>query len=684
MHIKSTKIVRFIKQSMMGRTMKSKLFGLNLQSNMTLNLMRKMDFERIGRNCFNPKAAKSISNHNLEVWPGFYSAMQKLESGPLIMLDLTNKVVRKDTVLSFIEELESANKSRETIQDEMKGKIVVTSYGQSKKTYRVDRIDFDRTPCSSFKNAEDQDVQFGRYYKDKYNVNIKNRTQPVLVSISERSGQEIVLIPEICEMTGLTDSQRANFNLMKDLSHILHKDANIRKNEAQELIKQLQNQEKIRKIINEWKIDFEQQPFQLEGQRITGGQVLMGQNASGQRSTFNIDCNPQDFDRNIQQEMFNQIPLKTWGIFFEQNNQKDADAFVRELQKCLEQFKYKADKPQLFCIQGRGYQAWENELKKKLNPSVSAIVLIAPGQKGKSPIYDQVKKLLIQNLPVPSQVILAQTISKGKNLRSIINKVVIQINAKIGGEPWALTDMPFLNQPTMIVGYDVHHKKKQKSLLAICATINQQANRYWSKVFEQKGEFEEIAKELEQVIIEAMEAFKTHNKIFPKQVVFYRDGVGESQKSLILTNEIDQIHSALNKLGVKDSCKFIFVMVNKRVKTKFMLDTNGRLENPKCGTVVDHSVTPSEYYDFFLVSQICRTGVATPSHYTVLYDGIKSKAEDIIKLTYRLCYLYYNYSGPVKIPAPVKYADKLAKMMGERGNIQPHNHYEKIKGLYYI
>lgn len=85
---------------------------------------------------------------------------------------------------------------------------------------------------------------------------------------------------------------------------------------------------------------------------------------------------------------------------------------------------------------------------------------------------------------MPSQVVLANTISKGKNLRSIVNKILIQINAKIGGEPWALTDMPFLNQPTMIVGYDIHHKKRQKSLLAICATINKQANKYWSKVFE--------------------------------------------------------------------------------------------------------------------------------------------------------------------------------------------------------
>lgn len=125
-------------------------------------------------------------------------------------------------------------------------------------------------------------------------------------------------------------------------------------------------------------------------------------------------------------------------------------------------------------------------------------------------------------------------------------------------------------------------------------------------------------------------------------------------------------------------------MVNKRVKTKLIQDNNGRLENPRSGTVLDHSVTPHGLYDFFMVSQACKQGVATPSHYSVLHDSIKAKPEDIQKLTHRLCYLYYNFSGPVKIPAPVKYADKLAKMCGERGNIQPHTFFGTINGLYFI
>ena len=83
-------------------------------------------------------------------------------------------------------------------------------------------------------------------------------------------------------------------------------------------------------------------------------------------------------------------------------------------------------------------------------------------------------------MPVPSQVVLHNTISRGKNLRSIVNKILIQMNAKLGGCPWAISDMPFTNKPTMVIGYDVFHKAKANSYLAFCATVNRNFNQYWS------------------------------------------------------------------------------------------------------------------------------------------------------------------------------------------------------------
>ena len=54
--------------------------------------------------------------------------------------------------------------------------------------------------------------------------------------------------------------------------------------------------------------------------------------------------------------------------------------------------------------------------------------------------------------------------------------------AKIGGEPWAMSDLPYLDDMTMVCGMDVYNNPgvKAQSILAFCASINQRATKYWS------------------------------------------------------------------------------------------------------------------------------------------------------------------------------------------------------------
>ena len=133
-----------------------------------------------------------------------------------------------------------------------------------------------------------------------------------------------------------------------------------------------------------------------------------------------------------------------------------------------------------------------------------------------------------------------------------------------------------------------------------------------------------------------------------------------------MKNEMVQIKAALAANEETKDVKILFLMVNKRVKTKLVADMGGRLNNPQPGTILDNSITGESSYDFYLISQATRQGVPTPTHYTVLLDEIKAPASDVYNLTYKLCYTFYNYSGSVKIPSPVKYADKLAGTMGDR------------------
>jgi hypothetical protein len=95
------------------------------------------------------------------------------------------------------------------------------------------------------------------------------------------------------------------------------------------------------------------------------------------------------------------------------------------MMRCTETFNYEVRKPREFAMRSTRYEDWEREIRASINTTVQAVVLLLPGQKGKAPLYDDLKRLLITDIPVPSQVVICNTIAKGKNVRSICNKILI-------------------------------------------------------------------------------------------------------------------------------------------------------------------------------------------------------------------------------------------------------------------
>jgi aubergine-like protein len=69
-------------------------------------------------------------------------------------------------------------------------------------------------------------------------------------------------------------------------------------------------------------------------------------------------------------------------------------------------------------------------------------------------------------------------------------------------------------------------------------------------------------------------------------------------------------------------------------------------------------------FDFYLISQHSRQGTVSPTSYNVLYDTQGLDADKLQRLTYKLCHMYFNWSGTVTVPAPCQYAHKLAYLTG--------------------
>ena len=89
------------------------------------------------------------------------------------------------------------------------------------------------------------------------------------------------------------------------------------------------------------------------------------------------------------------------------------------------------------------------------------------------------KKLCCVEKPVASQVINYKTIANEKKVSSVVQKVALQINCKLGGELWACST-PFKNM--MVVGVDVYHDptRKTSSIAGIVASMIHTFSRWHS------------------------------------------------------------------------------------------------------------------------------------------------------------------------------------------------------------
>ena len=130
--------------------------------------------------------------------------------------------------------------------------------------------------------------------------------------------------------------------------------------------------------------------------------------------------------------------------------------------------------------------------------------------------------------------------------------------------------------------------------------------------------------------------------------------------------------------GSPDEVKLAFIVVTKKINTRFFC----RGENPPPGTVVDDVVTDPSKYDFFIVSQYVREGTVTPTGYNIIEDTLGLDADKIQRLTYKLCHMYFNWSGTVRVPAPCQYAHKLAFLVSQSIHQSPDTSLETL--LYFL
>ncbi|KAM3935292.1 piwi-like protein 4 [Leptodactylus fuscus] len=637
-----------------------------------------LNMYQVGRNYFCPSDPVNIPQHKLVLWPGFSVSISYLEKQLTMTADVSHKVLRNETVLDSMNDLYSKiSKERftEACEKEFVGLVVLTRYNN--KTYRVDDIDWSTKPTDTFPRRDGTKISYVDYYKQQYNLELTDLFQPMLVSSLKARKNEtcdsprvVHLLPELCYLTGLSSRALTDFRLMKDLSLETQLNPDRRQKRLQSLAENIHESREASAEINKWGL-------KLQGQLLVTGRVIPPEKIC-LRDSIRQPMSAADWSRDTRDErMIYAKPLSNWILLFSHRSGDVAEKLVHCLMKVGDGMGFSIEYPKIVQVEDSAV-SFLRALQQHVNPDLQLVFCILPSQSKDN--YDSIKKYLSLEQPVPSQCVQNRTLNKQNMLMSVANKIAMQIICKTGGELWAV-EIPL--KSLMVIGIDVNKDAihKSHSVVGFVASTNATLTKWFSQCIIQKASTD-FADCLKVCMKGAIEKWQKCNNDLPGRIIIYRDGVGDGQLQMLVDYEIPQIVNFFKESGTAFSPKITVVVVRKRCTARFFGETHRGIQNPPLGTVIDSEVTRPEWYDFFLISQNARQGTVNPTYYNVLYDTNCLKPDHLQRLTYKMCHLYYNWPGVIRVPAPCQYAKKLTFLVGQSIHREPR--IELSNTLFYL
>ena len=324
-----------------------------------------------------------------------------------------------------------------------------------------------------------------------------------------------------------------------------------------------------------------------------------------------------------------------------------------------------------------------------------------------------------------------KTVSRDRGIEQTFSNIALKYNIKVGGDNHRLGGDTLNNLKTnnrantIVIGADVTHPNNGShtatpSIAAVVGSVDDNFMKYPGSMRLQPSKKEDIVDLADMVKERLLEWARNHGQKLPQNVLFYRDGVSESQYDILRRRELPQIQTAMNSAYrildrqappgrpphaptppaaittnpplspeaqarlEKDQeeamaeqiestphnipMNLTFIVVGKRHNTRFYptqkaqwIDSQGFNANANVnpGLVVDQVITHPYSMDFYLQSHKPIKGTGRSAHYFVLRNNMALTADSLQKITNTLCFAYARSTTAVSYCAPAYYADRL-------------------------
>ena len=626
--------------------------------------------------------------NDINVVNGYDTKVMILDSGIYLNVDKKTKISSKFNCLQLIQtftnNFNSPTKDEiRQINDWFENKTVETFFQNHRRLY-VSQVNFDRTPTNTTKKCEKGTLSFLSYY-DEFCGQKLNPKSPLLYVRKKKSSKEgFFYPPELCVMVGLTDEMLSDRSLTKDITKITKLNPTDKMDFISNIIKYMNDKDCIiyNKMINGEKKEVRLKSA-FETKQIYGLNIIEANNVD--KFTGKImslpDLNGENGKiKNIGRtfKVFRAKPISSLCIFH-YKNEKDARYLKQIMEKAKEEYGIILEKNDFKHVNSDNFDEWVKLIDKCIkSKKYNMITLLLSDYLDKNGLYSKLKFYTQDQKGIVTQCIKNKSLRK--NALSVVSNILIQMNTKIGGISCVADFQEEIKkQNLMVVGVDSSGYEENGKLfqnISFCASLDEYFTKYVNKkttitIEDYDNTNLPIANFVE---IALAEYFNIHKK-FPGGIIIYRQGISKGQKNYLKT-EIEQLQKIFNgeseKKCYKDiKIKYYYVLVNKKPTLKFFEESTynnkrnrnndkGIYDNPDSGLLICDKLISSDKFEFYIQPQKVTQGTATPTCFQVEYGNMNCP-EMLPKLTFDLCFLYSNWRGPVRVPAPLKYAEKLAK-----------------------
>uniref|UniRef100_A0A667ZTN0 Piwi-like protein 2 n=1 Tax=Myripristis murdjan TaxID=586833 RepID=A0A667ZTN0_9TELE len=633
-------------------------------------VMKILGLKLVGRNHYDPESAVILGKHRLQVWPGYSTCIKHTDGGLYLNVDVSHKVLRNDSVLDvMLVHSQSSENFQDACTKELIGSIIITRYNN--RTYRIDDIEWNKSPKDTFTLHDGSQTTFLDYYSKNYGITIHEMDQPLLIhrpkERSKPGGKqiitgEILLVPELSFMTGIPEKMRKDFKAMKDLTMHINVGSEQHTHSIMQLVKNINTNPKTLQELSGWGLEISTDILTIKGRTLPLETICL------QTSSFVTGSDVSWSKEVVRDASISCIPLNVWAIFFPRRCAEQADELVSIFQKVAGPIGQRLERPIRVELRDDRTETYVKSIHSQLNSDANIQLVVCIMVGNRDDLYIAIKKECCIKSPIPSQAINVRTISQPQKLRSVAQKILLQMNSKLGGELWTVS-VPLKH--LMVVGVDVYHdtSKKYRSVMGFVASVNSSLTRWYSRVTFQTPT-EELINGFQVCLVAALQKYYEVNHNLPEKIVVYRDGVSDGQLKMIELYEIPQLLKCFQTFPSYEP-KLVFIVVQKRISTTLYSWAADRFGTPPPGTVLDHTLTHKDWVDFYLMAHHIRQGCGLPTHYISVYNSTNLSPDHLQRLTFKMCHLYWNWPGTIRVPAPCKYAHKVAFLCGQYLHSEP-------------